>query len=243
MNREELNQYIDNCILLGEVVTENSDIYTIVGMFNFGQKYYLKQILDSVYIDGLYLKRDKKNKIHLVFYDGDYESLDLGDCIDYIDARAFKPYRIRLPIIGRKEYHFRERNKLSHISGKSVISVDVCAFADSYIEKVDFPNVRKICDDSFEDTIYLESASFNHLKSVPERAFYHSSLESFEGKNVLDVGKSAFQGCTKLKFVSLPKANYMEKSAFVGCTKLSRDNLIIKEECEEFLCKKLREKL
>ena len=75
MTREELKQYIDNCILLGNLVNENSEIYKTIHDNSVKLcKSLLKNLLGSVYIDGLYVKIDQEGYIHLVYYDGEYET-------------------------------------------------------------------------------------------------------------------------------------------------------------------------
>ena len=67
MTREELKQYIDNCNLSGNLVNENSEIYKT--LLDYSQDYttMLANLIGSVYIDGLYVKREQNKKMNLVY--------------------------------------------------------------------------------------------------------------------------------------------------------------------------------
>jgi len=83
MNREELNAYIDNCYLMGNVVDESNQLVNAFCQLpDYPDPEFL---LDSVCIDGLYFKKDEENKIHLIYCDTKGKDLDLGDCVDVID--------------------------------------------------------------------------------------------------------------------------------------------------------------
>jgi len=222
MNREELTQYIDNCILLGNIVTKEDAIYERLDQCSFNAK----NIIDSVFIDGFYVKRDKKDNIHLVYYDGEYEELDLGDCIDIIDDYAFVGRLIHVPGWSAGMYH-PERENLVTVVGKSVKYIGERAFALSSVTNINFPNVRKIGVCCFEHA-KVESATFNKLKTVKEAVFSGSELKSFEGEEVERVRSLAFQNCKNLTFVSIPKAKTIDHTAFHGCSKLKKENLKIK---------------
>ena len=231
MTREELNNYIDNCILLDEIVSENSEIYrTIHDNCSDSTPFLLENLLGSVYIDGLYVKRDQEGYIHLVYYDGEYETLDLGDCIDAIDVNAFMPNILLLPIDGIDEvevYH-RKRMQLVSVSGISVTSIATRAFQASSVREINFPNVSKIGYQCFRKS-KVENITFNELKVLPMHAFLDSSLKHFEGKKVSCVLRGAFQACHNLTHVYLPSAEFIEESAFWDCESLQVDNRIVKE--------------
>ena len=234
MTREELKQYIDNCILLGNLVNENSEIYKTIHDNSVKLcKSLLKNLLGSVYIDGLYVKIDQEGYIHLVYYDGEYETLDLGDCIDIIDTNAFTP-TILVYIAGSlfgphevKEYHWKRRNLVS-VSGSSVIYIDDGAFQASHVKEVNFPNVAKIGYQCFKEA-KVEHISFNKITDIPRQSFLLSSLKSFEGKNVKCISRGAFESCHNLTQVYLPSATIIEETAFKDCKNLHKANIIIKE--------------
>ena len=227
MTREELKHYIDNCILVGDIVNENSEIYKT--LLDYSQDYtpLLANLLGSVYIDGLYVKRDQNNKMHLVYYDGEYETLELGDCIDAIDIFAFTPHRMFDTNYETHEYH-PERMNLVSVSGSSVTSIKTLAFQSSSVKEVNFPNVREIGYRCFDDS-RVEHTVFNELESIPTLAFINSSLKSFEGKNVKCVSRCAFESCHNLTQVYLPLAELIEESAFLDCNNLRKANIIIKD--------------
>ena len=228
MTREELKQYIDNCNLLGNLVNENSEIYKTIHDNSVKLcKSLLKNLLGSVYIDGLYVKIDQEGYIHLVYYDGEYETLELGDCIDAIDIFAFTPHRMFDTNYETHEYHWKRRNLVS-VSGSSVTSIKTLAFQSSSVKEVNFPNVREIGYRCFDDS-RVEHTVFNELESIPTLAFINSSLKSFEGKNVKCVSRGAFASCHNLTQVYLPLAEFIEESAFLDCNNLQKANIIIKE--------------
>jgi len=190
MNRQELIEYIDNCIMLGNVVTRDDELYK--NLFTYYRSY-CENVLDSVFIDGFYVKMDVENKIHLVYYDGGYKELDLGDCIDVIDDYAFA-YRYMHHIV---------RQRLVSIKGESVVYIGVEAFAESSVKEVDFPNVERIGYQCFKSS-KVENVKFNKLNYIPNRAFSNSELKSIEGKEVTFLGDAAFSNCKNLQFVKLP---------------------------------------
>ena len=230
MTREELKQYIDNCNLSGNLVNENSEIYKTLHEYGIGEiRWLLANLLGSVYIDGLYVKMDSHNNIHLVYYDGEYETLDLGDCIDIINAHAFTP-RALLVVESPSE-----RMQLMSVSGSSVTSIGIGAFQSSSVKEVNFPNVREIGYRCFKES-RVEHISFNKLTAISMESFQHSSLISFEGKKVSSVSRGAFESCHNLTHVYLPSvlATNIQDIAFYGCWNLHKDNLIIKNNSDAF---------
>ena len=178
MTREELKQYIDNCILLGNLVNENSEIYKTLHEYSQDYTPLLANLLGSVYIDGLYVKRDQNNKMHLVYYDGEYETLELGDCIDAIDIFAFTPHRMFDTNYETHEYH-PERMNLVSVSGSSVTSIKTLAFINSSLKSFEGKNVKCISRCAF--------ASCHNLT--------HVYLPSVLATNIQDI---AFYGCWNL---------------------------------------------
>jgi hypothetical protein len=234
MTREELNTYIDNCILLGNVITKESKIYKLLSKREYSRRVW-DNLLDSVYLDGMYLKRDVENNIHLVYYDGEYEVLDLGDCIDIIDEYAFAVTLIVLSAWDTKEYH-PKRKKLVSISGISVSSIGHFAFVKSSVRLIDFPNVKRIGECCFKDS-NVEEVFFNNLEDVPNKAFGGSSIRRFYGEKVRGVNGLAFAACTKLEYVYIPNAEYVDIRAFWKCNNLCNANIIVKETSKRFLPK------
>jgi len=223
MTREELNNYIDNCILLGNIITKESKIYKTLSKHKYG--YLWNNLLDSVYLNGMYLKRDEENNIHLVYYDGEYEVLDLGDCIDIIDEYSFATTIIRVIGWEETEYH-PKRKKLVSISGDSVISIGYYAFSESSVRIVDFPNVERIGVCCFKDS-NVEEVALNNLEDVSNNAFSGSSIRKFYGEKVIGVDGLAFESCTKLEYVYIPNAEYVDDRAFWKCKNLCNANVII----------------
>ena len=193
MNRKELEQYIDNSILLGNIVTEKDEIYKRIGCGYRSQRY--KQILGSVSINNeIYVKKDSENKIHLVCYAGDYEELDLGDCIDVIDFCAF--YRF-----GHNQIW---KQPLLSISGKAVESIGDFAFSEVPIKYANFPNVKEIGEGCFGLTD-LHEVEFNNLNEIPPLAFKYTPMKRFRGDKVVVSEIDAFTGCKQLEKLILPR--------------------------------------
>jgi hypothetical protein len=216
MNREELNTYIDHCTLLGNIVTENSEIYNRDEMSSLPVK--LQILLGSVCVEGLYVKKDTDGNIHLTHYDGDYTELHLGDCIDVIDDYAF--YNNRTDA--------NNLTKLHYVSGESVVSIGYKGFADSKVIEVDFPNVRAIGNGCFMFT-QLGTATFNELERIPQATFRSTPLVSFRGDKVHAVDANAFAYCSGLQQVILPTLQVAEINSFIGCNSLS--NIHIPNTC------------
>jgi len=209
MTRAEIEQYIDNNVLLGNIVTENSRVYKFCenSMSN-------PALLGSVYIEGFYIKKDNRNKIHLAYYDGDYEELNLGDCIDIIDSEGFI-----------------NNHNVRCISGKSVIKIGDSSFYSSYVERVDFPNLITIGESAFYNSS-ITDVVFNKVKKIPLHAFMGSQLRSFKGDEVEVVGEGGFQYCEYLKRLILPKVkkihlgyceNTYEEGKWIADLQISKD--------------------
>jgi len=190
MTREELIAYIDNSIMMGDIVTEKSEIYQRLNklIYYYGEE----ELLGAVCVDGvMYIKKDDYNYIHLVYYDvrqGRYEKLDLADCIDIIDEDAFS-----------------RDVRLKSISGESVIKIGNSAFYDTHIENINFPNVEEIGTSCFY-AANIKSATLNKLKKVSAEAFKLSKIRNFRGDEVEVVEDDAFYGCLDLRFLRVSNA-------------------------------------
>jgi len=189
MNRGELVEYINNSILIGDIVTENSEIYHRM----IEEDLLYNTILGSVCVDGVYVKQDEHNMLHLVYYDRWDKDVLLGDCIDVIDSCAFA-----------------WNKAIRSISGDSVVKIASHAFFYSNIKKIDFPNLIVIEDNCFYHT-NLDTVTLNKITLVPESAFQYSTIRSFIGKEVREVESAAFGDCGTLKHLILPKAIKIDK--------------------------------
>jgi len=187
MNRKELISYINNSIMLGNVVTEDSEIYWKFSKYVATQDEDCCNVLGAVEVDGFYLKIDNNNKIHLACYIGEDEEVDLGNCIDIIDDESFL---------------FNDTVK--SLSGRSVIKIGVFAFTDLPLTKIDFPNLKEIERYSFPYT-QLENVVLNKIKVLSGDAFTGTPLKSFRGDEVEVVEDRAFEDCINLQSIILPK--------------------------------------
>jgi len=217
MTRAELSAYIDNSIMMGDIVTENSQIYK--KSYDNLRYISVRNIIGSVYIDGLFLKKDPENNIHLVYYDIDYEELDLGNCVDVIDEYAF----YTRPWIDGKRNPSSKHNLIS-VSGSAVKVIQRCAFFTSKVQKVNFPNLHTLGYDSFRSSLVKE-VEFNNLKSISRGSFKFSQLRSFRGDKVESVETCAFSECSSLHEISLPKVKRIEIDAFYDCNNLTSVNI------------------
>jgi len=216
MTRQELEQYIDNNVLLGNVVTEDSEIYREISK-SFFLLNMQNQLLGSVCVENIYVKKDKDNKIHLTYYAREDEEADLGNLIDIIDAESFV---------------YSENLKV--ISGKSVTKIDYGAFSGLPLIKIDFPNVEEIELDAFACT-KLQDVTLDKVRVLPSGAFARTPLREFKGNKVKVVGVGAFQWCRELKRLVLPRVEeiYLQNQA----------NIITKEDIEILMpedCKLIR---
>jgi len=207
MNRKELIDYIDNNTLLGNIITKDSPTYKSLD-------YPANDvIIGSVEVDGLFLKKDTKNRIHLTYYNGDYEELDLGDCVDIIDARAFF-------INGYKRNKNICRAKLKHVSGSKVKSIGSYSFANSKIKSCSFPNLTHIGTRAFMGSS-IEAITFNKVKHIPNGSFkWANNLRSFKGNNVESVASWTFCSCESLRSIIIPSAKIIKLCAFSDCKNL-----------------------
>jgi len=211
MTREQLSQYIDNCILIGNVIETNSEIYKEI-LENEMIWVNLDALLGAVKIaDGLYVKKDSNNQIHLVFYTREDEELDLGDCID---------------IIGRDVFTWNKT--LKSIRGKSVVKIGNCAFSESVIESIDFPNLEELGSACFYYS-GVKNVTLNKLKIISEDTFKGSKIESFRGDEVEVAEYGAFNYCTSLKKLILPKA---EKIYSGGHNILEKVDIQVPKTCK-----------
>jgi len=194
MTRAELTQYINNCILLGNIITEESDIYQSI--LNSFKGHLIFNILGAVNVDGIYVKLDEDNKTHLVYYTREDEGVDLSNLIDIIDEDAFA-----------------WNKTVRSISGKSVTKIGTGAFYHSFVEKINFPNVVEIGEEVFYRT-GVKKVVLNKLNVVPMKAFAESDIVSFRGDNVKVVEAEAFRSCIYLERVAFPNLITIGESAF-----------------------------
>jgi len=217
MTREELSNYIDNSILIGNVITEDSPIYKLYNDIAIMRDATL--LLGSVNAEGFYVKKDSNNKICLVYHDAidyKYEDIDLGDCIDIIEAEAFA-----------------WNHRVKRVTGKSVVEIGDSSFSSSDIELVNFPNLKKIGFCAFYMS-HIKEVVFNKVKIISGHAFEESDLVSFRGDKVEVVEVGGFSYCDNLQTLILPKA----KEIHLGYRENTYDryrgvtNLKIPKKCE-----------
>lgn len=101
----------------------------------------------------------------------------------------------------------------------NVIKVGDSAFkGQQKLKELNLPSVKEIGYQIISDSS-IEKIVFHSLEKIPKSAFAGNlNLRYVYGKKVKWVGPGAFQGCERLKDVSLPNADTFEASAFYGCT-------------------------
>jgi len=199
MNKQELIEYIDNNILLGNIVREDSPVVKyILDDMDRNLGFYVNDPYQSVGCvcidDRFYIKKDGENKIHLVHYVGDEEEIDLGDYVDIIDSDAF-----------------RMSKHIKYVAGKTVVKLDAFSFSRTKIKDINFPNLQEIGYGSFGQTYLLENITLNKIKVIPKSTFFLSKIKSFRGDEVEVVEEESFDACENLEELILPKVKKYPK--------------------------------
>jgi len=207
MTRKELEEYIDNSILMGNVITEDIEAYYNRYLDFIGVpgrafvKIFCEQLLGSVCVNDIfYFKKDQNNNIHLLFLDvtkctSEAIEIDLGDTVDIIDDNFLMNFK-----------------NLKSISGESVVSIGKNCFLDNALESINFPNLREIGENSFLMSEKLRHVELNKLKVLPKNVFKGClQLESCRGDEVEVVEKGAFANCRNLKTIIVPKLSKRER--------------------------------
>ena len=96
--------------------------------------------------------------------------------------------------------------------------------------------IKVIGDEAFNNCLALPKAEYNNVTKIGTKAFAGSGIKSAsfpaatnisctaattEEKSDDSKGSSAFEGCTKLESVSIPKSQFIRKTSFKGCTALT----------------------
>ena len=97
---------------------------------------------------------------------------------------------------------------LSEVSGPNLIECDYRAFAGCSLPSVSFPRLQYLYNSAFAGCANLESIDFPMLSSLNSNSSQY-----------------AFQDCTALKEVNLPKLQSSSTSMFQGCTSLENITL------------------
>ena len=113
----------------------------------------------------------------------------------------------------------------SNLDISKFTSIGLNAFQNTGITQVtlnsaltDFPNAFSGCN--------LTSVTMPGAETIGTNKFsrFKTTLTTIDGENVTSLGESAFDGCTALKNVNLPKLKTIGKGSFRGCTALSAAN-------------------
>ena len=108
---------------------------------------------------------------------------------------------------------------IESISLPNLIKVADYAFqGQQKLKKINLPSLKQLGKHILADSS-VEEIIFHSLTEIPADSFLgNKNLRRVYGKKVKWVGQRAFQGCERLKDVSLPDADTFEAFAFYGCT-------------------------
>ena len=231
MNRTELYNYIQNSILMGQVVSgleilsdyNSGQIINLEYNYNrLGNGDELLRLLDnSVELNGLYFKIDSNDKIILTFCNSDCKILNLGDTVDIIGPCAFAWNRhikkvVSVSVFSIGELAF-ESCAVAYAEFANLKVIDAYAFKNSSIRKINAPVLERINDYAFNDCKFLNSVNAPKLKYIFKGAFKGCTrLIETNFISMEYVGEGAFEGCTSLKRFYTAKLNSVHPLAFYG---------------------------
>ena len=178
MTHGELRDYIQNAILMGQLVNVDSlqDLRE-----TFLNMEFISSFNGSAEYNGMYFKINKNNKIVLTLCRNDYECLDLWDAIDIIGVEAF---------FGN--------DTVKELMAKSVTEIETRAFAHSSISYVDMNSLRKIHTSAFERSELIEIQAPN-LITVQDYCFWGcEKLVTIDAPKLRCANENVFTHCQSL---------------------------------------------
>ena len=191
--RDELIDYINNCVTVGKVVTKHDILVGDIIMepsdntfkslkstidaleFSLEREASIRNsLIGAVEYSGFYFKIDSQENIILVYSKSTYRDIDLGNCVDIIGSFAFSAN------LGIKS-----------IKGISVKKLDYGAFAYSTVYSVDFPNLEEIGAVAFVGCS-LGSLIFDKVNIIFDAAFSGTSVKRLCFKSPILINAPAF---------------------------------------------------
>ena len=227
INRNELQSYIENCLLIGKVCTEKDILYAYEknGSWNPGYEInsHFELFVGSVEIDGMYFKMSNDNII-LTLCLSDYKKINLGDAVDIIGPLAFawnrKIYKLIAPAVQSIACNCFNNCSIAYAEFKSLTNMDKCAFNLSSIRKIKIPKLEIIDSCVFSDCMHLESVNAPKVTRICSYAFSGSAIRKITTEELVFIGENAFFLCDNLKVIDAPKLKIISESAFKYCTNL-----------------------
>lgn len=100
---------------------------------------------------------------------------------------------------------FYKNQSLEFIRGEGVLNIETYAFYSSALKYAEFPNAKVIGDISFKLTKSFCYGDFQNAEKIETRAFQYSQIISFRGNAVTSLDRGAFEYCSRLESVYIPK--------------------------------------
>ena len=195
MTREELKSYIANCVLMGDVVKDGTDLHRYNFLASFEMEQFALSVAGSVCVDDMYFKV-MDDKIVLTYCASRCPVYDLGDLVDEIGPFAFA---------GTPFVKVVQGGQGERLASSMIVRLAKVLKLPIKVKPRCHGGVLKIDESAFEGCKRLEWVEFLNCIEVGRWAFcgckrlYHVSLP-----NRKDVGRGAFLDCERLS------------SAFIG---------------------------
>lgn len=198
------------------------------------------QISGTYYLPDIIRDGDKTVKVtemdtkvffttHLGIYEGATCSLYFGKNIRRIENDVFKyePNKSN----GHDNYHITRKMALVNFGGLEELTPCIVNNKTAYnrgpqIEEVFAPNVRVIKEGALKSInggIYLDEKHFPNLEVIEKNAFNGNKniSGSIELPALIEIGETAFNGCSAITSFTAPLAQTIGASAFASCSKLT----------------------
>ena len=202
-SRTELVKYINNCITLNKIVS-NDEAHCIADEIfpNSSHRITLAKLLKgSVMFDTFFLKMEG-DVISLVYCSPSYESIDFADYID---------------IIGN--YAFYNNILIREVSGKGIKEIGKSSFRYSGIKSASLTNLRQIDEYAFSDCS-LETIFAPKVEDIGRFGFARClSLRRAEMRPI-SIDDYAFSHCKNLTYINCHRLAVTGMDVFLDCEKL-----------------------
>lgn len=203
VTREELIDYINNCITCNNLVTRSKAIAIATEDDSPLLNDIVPLLENSVNVDNFFLKKDSNDKITLVYCRPSYVMIDFGDCIDTIGTNAFFDNKV-----------------IRRVCGIGVREISPSAFFASNIQVINFPNLRIIKNHSFVLCSKLEMVISPFVYAVGNYAFGDCRNLSTVKMSPAYIGHYAFHGCISINEFDFSQVKYIGKGGFGDCFSL-----------------------
>lgn len=122
---------------------------------------------------------------------------------------------------------FKNCKNLTKINLNKVEVIEKSAFEGTKLDKITLSSVMSIDTGAFKNCKSLKNVTLsNDILEIGKSAFYGcSALSDVDLGSVQKVGESCFNGCSSLVNINLSKVKYFGRSSFMSCTSL--DNIVL----------------